>query len=120
MRAVDDGSFDGFRNRLIVGTNIQNGTIDTEQFVNLPGAVKGALAGSMADKSRNPSLYAEDSLFVTPGLALIAGVQYLPASRNRHDRFFLDGNQTDSRHHDIWSTRFATLWAADSATQFFA
>ena len=30
------------RNRLIVGANLHNGTIDTEQFVNLTGAVKGA------------------------------------------------------------------------------
>src|SRR3546814_8227619 len=103
MRAVDDGSFDGFRNRLIVGTNIQNGTIDTEQFVNLPGAVKGALAASMADKSRNLSLYAEDSLFVTPGLALIAGVQYLHASRNRHDRFLLDGNRSEEHTSELQS-----------------
>ncbi|WP_231635846.1 TonB-dependent receptor [Novosphingobium sp. ST904] len=120
IRAVDDRSFDGFRNRLIVGTNIQNGTIDTEQFVNLPGAVKGALAASMADKSRNLSLYAEDSLFVTPGLALIAGVQYLHASRNRHDRFLLDGNQSGQRNHDLWSPRFGILWDAASDIQFFA
>src|SRR3546814_4279337 len=77
-------------------------TIDTEQFVNLPGAVKGALAASMADKSRNLSLYAEDSLFVTPGLALIAGVQYLHASRNRHDRFLLAGKQSSQRNNDLW------------------
>src|SRR3546814_11988177 len=80
IRAVDDRSFDGFRNRLIVGTNIQNCTIDTEQFVNLPGAVKGALAGSMADKSINLSLYAEDSRFVKPGRPLIAGI---PAKTRR-------------------------------------
>src|SRR3546814_9874206 len=53
IRAVDDRSFDGFRNRLIVGTNIQNGKIDTEQFVHLPAAMKGELAASMADKSRS-------------------------------------------------------------------
>src|SRR3546814_20737776 len=74
----------------------------------------------MADKSRNLSLYAEDSLFVTPGLALIAGVQYLHASRNRHDRFLLDGNQSGQRNHDLWSPRFGILWDAASDIQFFA
>src|SRR3546814_20032461 len=72
IRAVDDRSFEGFRNRLIVGPNLQNGPIDTEQFVNLTGAVQGELAGSMADQSRNLSLYAEAPLLVSPGPACIA------------------------------------------------
>jgi iron complex outermembrane receptor protein len=120
VRAVDDRSLGSMRNRLIVGANLQNGTIDTEQFVNLPGAVKGALAASMVDKSKNVSIYAEDSLFVTPELALIGGVQYLHASRDRRDRFLSNGDQSGKRSYDLWSPRFGILWDAADDIQLFA
>jgi iron complex outermembrane receptor protein len=120
VRAVDDRSLGGFRNRLIVGANLQNGTIDTEQFVNLSGAVKGALTVSMVDKPKNVSFYAEDSLYVRPNLALIGGVQYLHATRDRRDRFLSDGDQSGSRSFDLWSPRFGVLWDATPRWQVFA
>src|SRR5690606_21287581 len=92
-----------FRNRLILGANLHNGTIDTEQFVNLPGAVKGALAASMVDKSKNLSFYADDRLFVRADLALIAGVQYLDASRDRRGRFVSNGDQSGRKTFSLWS-----------------
>jgi iron complex outermembrane receptor protein len=119
VRAVDDRTFGSVRNRLIVGANIQAGTIDTEQFVNLPGAVKGALVASMADKSKNISFYAEDSLFVRPDLALIAGVQYLHATRDRRDRFLSNGDQSGKASYDLWSPRFGILWDATPDVQLF-
>lgn len=120
VRAVDDRSLGSFRNRLIVGANLQNGTIDTEQFVNLDGAVKGALAASMVDKSRNLSAYAEDSLLVAPNLAVIAGAQYLHASRDRRDRFLSNGDQGGRRSFDLWSPRGGILWDATPYIQLFA
>jgi iron complex outermembrane receptor protein len=118
-RLVDDRSLGGFRNRLILGANLHNGTIDTEQFVNLPGAVKGALAASMVDKSKNLSFYAEDSLFVRADLALIAGVQYLDASRDRRDRFVSNGDQSGRKTFSLWSPKFGVLWDATSEVQLF-
>src|SRR5690606_15392382 len=105
---------------LILGANLQNGTIDTEQFVNLPGAVKGALAASMVDKSSNVSVYAEDSLYVSPGLALIGGVQFLHAVRDRRDRFLSNGDQSGRKSYDLWSPRFGVLWDAGANAQLFA
>src|SRR5690606_31407831 len=58
-RAVNERTLAGMTNRLVMGANVHNGTIDTEQFLNLPGAVKGALAASMDDKSRNAAFYLE-------------------------------------------------------------
>src|SRR3546814_20615353 len=52
-RVVDDRNLGGLRNRLIVGANLHNGTMDTEQFENLTGAVKGDLTQSLVDKSKN-------------------------------------------------------------------
>ncbi len=79
-RIVDDRSIGGTRNRLIVGTSVHNGKVDTNQYVNI-AATKGALAASMIDRSRNLLFYAEDSLFILPKLSLAAGVQYLDAVR---------------------------------------
>nr|WP_221226088.1 TonB-dependent receptor [Novosphingobium fluoreni] len=117
LRAVDDRIIGGLRNRLIVGVNLHNGTMDTEQFVNLPGAVKGALTQSMADKSKNLSVYAEDSLYVQPNLALIAGVQYLHATRDRRDRISTGSGR---QSYDLWSPKVGVLWDVQSDVQFFA
>lgn len=117
LRAVDDRNLGGLRNRLIVGINLHNGTMDTEQFVNLPGAVKGALTQSMADKSKNLSVYAEDSLYVQPNLALIAGVQYLHATRDRRDRI---GTGSGRQSYDLWSPKVGVLWDVQPDVQFFA
>lgn len=117
LRAVDDRDLGGIRNRLIVGANLHNGTMDTEQFENLSGAVKGDLTQSMVDKSKNLSIYAEDSLYVQPNLALIAGVQYLHATRDRRDRISTgSGRQT----FDLWSPKFGLLWDVQPDIQLFA
>lgn len=117
LRAVDDRNLGGLRNRLIVGVNLHNGTMDTEQFVNLSGAVKGALTQSMADKSKNLAVYAEDSLYVQPNLALIAGVQYLHATRDRRDRI---GTGSGRQSYDLWSPKVGVLWDVQPDVQFFA
>lgn len=119
-RAVDDRSLGGVENRLVAGINLHNGIIDTEQFVNQPGAVKGPLAASMIDRSGNLSIYAENSLSVLPDLALIAGVQYLHATRDREDRFLANGDQSGRREFDLWSPKFGVLWDVTPDTQVFA
>ncbi|HWK54966.1 MAG TPA: TonB-dependent receptor [Hyphomicrobiales bacterium] len=120
VRMVDERLLAGLRNRLVAGANLHNGTIDTEQFINLPGAVKGALAASMVDESGNVSFYVENSLFVQPELALIGGVQYLDASRERRDRFLENGNQSGRKNYDLWSPRIGLLWDAGPTWQLFA
>ncbi|WEK48312.1 MAG: TonB-dependent receptor [Candidatus Andeanibacterium colombiense] len=119
LRAVDDRSLGGLRNRLIAGVNLQNGTIDTRQFVN-DGGHKGALTTSMVDKPKNVSFYAEDSLYLQPDLALIAGIQYLHASRDRRDRFLTDGDQSGSKSYGMWSPRAGILWTLAGDAQLFA
>jgi iron complex outermembrane receptor protein len=119
VRAVDDRSLGSVRNRLIAEVNLQSGTMDTQQFVNLDGAVKGALTASMVDKSRNLSAYAEDSLFVAPNLVLIAGLQYLHARRDRRDRFLTDGYQSGAKSYDLWSPRAGILWDVNADSQVF-
>ncbi|WP_374407982.1 TonB-dependent receptor family protein [Pelagerythrobacter sp.] len=119
IRAVDDREIAGLRNELILGANLHNGTLDTDQFLNVAGE-KGELVQSMEDRSSNLSLYAQDSLYVRPDLALIAGVQYLHAERERRDRFLTDGDQSGDREYDVWSPRIGLLWNARADWQVFA
>lgn len=120
VRAVDDRPIGGMRNRLTVGADLHDGTIDTDQYLNIGDATKGALAASMVDRSRNVSAYAEDSLFLTPHLSLIGGAQFLHARRDRRDRFLSDGDQSGTRSYDLWSPKAGMLWDVDPAAQLYA
>jgi iron complex outermembrane receptor protein len=119
-RAVDERALGTLRNRLVLGATLHNGTLDTEQFVNLAGAVKGALVSSYVDRSANLSLYAEDSLTLRSGLTLVAGLQYLHARRERHDRFLGNGDQSGTREFDIWSPKLGVLADLAAEWQVFA
>jgi iron complex outermembrane receptor protein len=119
VRATDDRMIGGYRNRVVAGVNLDNGTIDNQQFVNLTGAVKGALAASTLDKSVNDSVYAENSFFILPNVALIAGGVFLHATRDRIDRFLSDGDQSGSRTYDIPSPKVGALWDVDPTWQVF-
>jgi iron complex outermembrane receptor protein len=54
VRAIDDRIIGGHRNRLTMGLNIQNGTIDADQFANI-GGNKGAQLSSLVQKPENYS-----------------------------------------------------------------
>jgi iron complex outermembrane receptor protein len=119
VRATDDRVVGGFRNRLITGVNLHNGSIDNRQFQNLPGAVKGNLLSSSIDKSENIAAYAENSFYFLPDAALVAGTQFLHAMRDREDRFLINGNQSGRRTFDIWSPKVGLLWDVDPNWQVF-
>ncbi|PTQ79587.1 iron complex outermembrane receptor protein [Nitrosospira multiformis] len=119
-RATDDRSIRGFRNRLVTGVNVHNGTIDNDEFENLTGAVKGPLVGSTLDKSQNYSVYAENSFFFLPKVALVAGGQLLHAVRDRKDRFLSNGDQSGRRAYTFFSPKVGILWDVDPAWQVFA
>ena len=118
-RAMDDRQIGGMRNRLTLGASLHNGTIDTEQFVNV-AAEKGALVGSTLDKSKNFSIYGDNALFVQPDVTLIIGLQYLHASRDRRDRFLSDGDQSGKETYDLWSPKAGVLWTVKPEWQVFA
>lgn len=120
IRAADDRSVNGFRNQLVAGLNLHNGTIDNKQYQNLPGAVKGELAASNVDKSENVSAYVENSFYIQPDLALIAGTQFLHAERKRTDRFLSNGNQSGNKDFDVWSPKVGVLWDVNPDWQVFA
>ena len=119
VRATDDRMIGGFRNRLIVGGNILDGTIDYQEYENLSGAVKGPLLTDALWKSQNHSAYAENSFYILPNFALIAGGQFLHAVRNQQDRFLSNGDQSGRRTWDILSPKVGALWDVDPTWQVF-
>src|SRR5690606_15788252 len=119
VRAVDDRVIGGYRNRLVAGVNVLNGRIDNQQFANLAGQ-KGALLSSSIDRSRNTSVYIEDSFYFLPNVAAIAGTQFLYATRDRQDRFLSDGDQSGRTEFSLWSAKGGLLWQIDPTWQAFA
>lgn len=119
VRATDERLIGGFRNRLIAGVNVINGSIDNQQFTNLGGA-KGALQSSSIDKSKNTSAYLENAFYFLPSVAAIGGTQFLYATRNRQDRFLSNGDQSAASEFNIWSPKGGLLWDIDPTWQAFA
>ena len=117
-RLADDSVIAGFRNRFIAGVNLHNGTVDVRHFGNGPNAAKLALISHTENRSENVSVYAENSFFVLPDVALVAGLQFLHAQRDR-DVFF--GNEQGGRNtFDVWSPKAGIVWDVDPGWQAFA
>jgi iron complex outermembrane receptor protein len=116
-RMVDERNLWGYRNRLVAGVNIHNGDNDSLRFGNGPGAVKGGLIYSALERSKNTSAYAENSFYILPDVALVAGTQFLSASRERAARFGTTSGRTEFA---LWSPKFGLLWDVDPTVQVFA
>lgn len=109
----------GRRNQLNGGLSFTNGQLDNRQYVNTNGR-KGTLLSSSMDKSKNYSGSLEDVFSLTPSLSIIAGTKYLNASRDRHDRFLSDGDQSGGTDYDLWSPRLGAQWEVAPSWQVFA
>ncbi|KAA0072696.1 TonB-dependent receptor [Tardiphaga sp. P9-11] len=118
-KVTDDRTIGGYRNVFVAGVNVINGRIDNNQYVNV-GGQKGALTSSSIDRSKNTSVYAENSFYVLPSVALIGGTQFLYATRNRQDRFLSDGDQSGATEFNLWSPKGGVLWNIDPTWQAYA
>lgn len=115
-RIADESRIAGMRNRFIGGVNLHNGTLDNKQYANVAGR-KGNLISSSEDKSGNLSVYAENALYVLSDVALVGGVQFLHATRDRHNRI---NRQTSQTEFNLWSPKVGVLWDASPNAQVFA
>jgi iron complex outermembrane receptor protein len=118
VRATDERLVGGFRNRLIVGSNIINGTIDANQYVNI-GGNKGMPLSSLVQRPENYSFYAENSFYVLPTVALVTGTQYLYAVRDQQVNFSLNGDVPGRSSFSLWSPKLGALWDLDPTWQVF-
>jgi iron complex outermembrane receptor protein len=118
-KLTDDRRIGGFRNVLIAGVNVINGRIDDNQYINI-GGQKGTLASSSIDRSKNTSVYVEDSLYVLPAVAIVGGTQFLYATRAKQDRLLTDGDQSGATEFSLWSPKGGLLWNIDPTWQAYA
>ena len=116
-RLIDDRVVGGYRNRLIAGFQLHNGTTDVKHYSNGPGAAKGTTALVNAfDRSDNFAAYFENSFYFMPSVALVAGTQFLHATRDRTDRI---GSGSGSTEFNLWSPKIGLLWDIDPTWQGF-
>ncbi|MET0970577.1 MAG: TonB-dependent receptor [Tardiphaga sp.] len=118
-KVTDDRYIGGHRNVLIAGVNVINGRIDNNQYINI-GGQKGPLASSSIDRSKNTSVYVENSFYVLPTVALVGGTQFLYATRARQDRLLTDGDQSGATEFNLWSPKGGVLWNIDPTWQAYA
>lgn len=116
-RYFSDRSIAGHRNRFVAGVNLHNGDVDARQFGIGPGASKGPLFVRTLDKSKNTSVYAENSFYITPQLAIVTGTQFLHAERERDA---IQGATDGSADFDLWSPKFGLLYELTPSAQIFA
>ncbi|MDQ8697432.1 TonB-dependent receptor domain-containing protein [Hyphomicrobium sp. LHD-15] len=115
-RLSDESRIGGFANRLIAGVNLHNGNTDVRQYVNVRGQ-KGAQTVDAEDTSRNFSAYFENHFFVTPDVAVVAGTQFLHATRKREVEFGATPGETEF---NLWSPKVGVLWDVTRNSQVFA
>lgn len=115
-RLTDESRIGGFWNRLIAGVNLHNGTTDVRQYLN-NGGQKGNQTVDAEDTSRNLSVYAENHFYVTPDVALVGGLQFLHATRDRDVTFGATPGETEF---NLWSPKAGIVWDVTRQWQVFA
>ncbi len=119
-RLIDETTIAGYRNRLIVGANLHNGTTAARQYANGAGASKGALLSDVDQDSENVAVYAENALYVLQDVALVTGTQFLHATREQEVVKSLVGDQPGESEFNLWSPKVGVLWDVDRGWQVFA
>jgi iron complex outermembrane receptor protein len=114
-RLVDESVIGGFKNRFIAGVSLHNGDVRTRRYQNILGT-KGPLISDADQESTNTIVYAENSFFVLPSLALIAGTQYVDATREQTGIFNAGSGEGD---YDFWNPRGGFVWDVSSNAQVF-
>ncbi|MBA4130771.1 MAG: TonB-dependent receptor [Hyphomicrobium sp.] len=118
-RIVDDNVYGGFRNRFVAGVSYNDGDVRSRQFTNVLGE-RGALQSDVNQQSQVTTVYAENSLFVLPDVAVVGGLQYVSIFRD-----YTINSTTDPRDrnrngaYDMWSPKAGLLWDVTPQIQMF-
>ena len=117
-RLSDESTIAGYRNRLIVGANLHNGTTAARQYVNGANAAKGSLLSDVDQDSGNVAVYAENAFYFLRDVALVTGTQFLHATRKQEKRTATD--ISGESQFNLWSPKVGLLWDVDPGWQVFA
>lgn len=106
----------GQRNELTLGARLVGGGYEALRFVNTGGAA-GAPTLDSRQKALNVETYLENRSFVTPQLALVAGLKAL-----RHERRYTDrgSNASDQANYSGLNPKIGLLWTPREQMQVFA
>jgi iron complex outermembrane receptor protein len=135
VRVADDRAIGAYRNKLVVGLNLHEGSIDSKSYWYSntfpfgsyptdaipgagPGAVKGTLWTSTLDTPKTTSVYLDDAIFLRSDIALNVGTEFQHAVRPREDR--LNAAQTGSLTFNNVTPKVGLLWDVDRTSQVFA
>ena len=118
-RLVDDSAIGGFRNRFVAGAALHYGDVRARLYRNDLG-VKGTLFSDADQISENATVYAENSFFVLPTLAIVGGGQYVYAGRELDDRFLANGEQSGEADFDFLNPKAGLVWDVTPNAQVFA
>lgn len=118
-RIVDDRLIGGYRNRFVAGVSVHNANTRARQYQNLLGR-RGPLFSDSDQISKNTVVYAENSFFIRPDVALVTGGQYVYASREVEDRFLSNGDQSGKASFDFWNPKVGMVWDVTPWAQVFA
>jgi len=104
------------RNELIAGARLTGGSYEAQRFVNNGGAA-GAPTLNARQKALNVEAYLENRSFVTPQLAVVAGLKAL-----RHERRYSDIGKgaSDQADYSGLNPKIGLLWTPREQLQVFA
>lgn len=115
-RVTWDGQVLGLRNRLVAGLNYAQGSNENRRFENLRG-LRGAPTFHARDTASTLDAFAENSLYLRPTLAVVAGASGGRAERRSDNR--LNPALGGSASYDFVNPRFGLLWQATPTVQAF-
>lgn len=98
----------GRSNHAVLGLTLSGGKNEARQFEN-HGGVKGAATDQVRNRAASATLYGENRLEISPGVSLIAGLQYLHTRRKRTDKFEAVP-QSGSKSYDLLNPKLGVLW----------
>ncbi|WP_137719836.1 TonB-dependent receptor family protein [Methylobacillus flagellatus] len=121
VRYTRTGSLFGHKNEVVVGFNPSYGVTNDDRFVNIQGN-RGARTNQSRQTAKNLEMYAENRFYVTPELALVAGLQYTNAKRKLEDQFFANAAQDESFNVRYVQTnpKLGVLYQASPHVQWYA
>ncbi|MEX2517169.1 MAG: TonB-dependent receptor [Gammaproteobacteria bacterium] len=104
-------TYNGDRNRLTVGFDIENQDDDRQNFINFAGGRQGPLSLNQNENVSSLGFFAQNEFFVTDKLTLTTGIRYDEVEFDVTDKFFADGNQSGTVKFDEVSPMVGLLYS---------
>ena len=116
-----NGELFDLKNELTFGASPNYGTNDDKRFRNINGN-RGAMINRFDLTATNFEIYAEDTLYVTPEVAGIAGLQYANSTRKLNDKFInpATGDESFDESYSQTNPKLGVLYEPQKNVQLFA